>query len=284
MQQYFSALERGAEAKKDPLWGFELGKQITSAQYGLLGYLVESSSTLQEALDALLAFDKTVADIGVCQFSIVNNIACITWQPYENNQHAILRNMTAWIAMVRHITGKPLSADSIELNVNVSEPELQRLTTWFSCEIKGKAACNGIYFDAELLSHPILTKNEFVSANLYPAIQDLQRTYESPSNWLGQLQPTLHSCDLHDMSLLRLAKVLATSPRTLQRQLKSHDLSFSQLIEQERKRRFTQFCCVLNKQALSERLGYSEQASLNRAVKRWYGMSPSEYIRTTNSQ
>ncbi|NOU52407.1 helix-turn-helix domain-containing protein [Pseudoalteromonas sp. JBTF-M23] len=279
MHHYFAALEAGAKLNQDPLWGFELGKQINSAQYGLLGYLVESSAMLQQALDALLAFDKTVADIGICQFATHQGVASIAWQPYENNQHAILRNMTAWVAMVRHITGQPLSAHHVEFNLELTQSQNARLSNWYGCEVRDNATRNVIYFDAELLDMPILTRNELVNANLYPAIRDLQRAYEHNQSWFAKLQPSLHRCDLQDMSLTRLAQLLDTSPRTLQRQLKCYSVSFSQLLEQERKRRFTQFCQVLSKQALSELLGYAEQASLNRAVKRWYGVSPSEYVR-----
>ncbi|BBN80807.1 transcriptional regulator [Pseudoalteromonas sp. A25] len=279
MQHYFAALEQGAKLNQDPLWGFELGKQINSAQYGLLGYLAESSATLQQALDALLAFDKTVADIGICQFVAQKKVASITWQPYENNQHAILRNMTAWVAMVRHMTGQELSPCRVEFNLVLTDSQRARLHDWYGCEVIANAISNTIHFTAQLLNMPILTRNELVNANLYPAIRDLQRAYESDQSWFAKLQPSLHRCDLQDMSLSRLAQLLGTSTRTLQRQLKRHGVSFSQLLEQERKRRFTQFCQVLHKHALSELLGYAEQASLNRAVKRWYGVSPSEYVR-----
>ncbi|CAM4016568.1 AraC family transcriptional regulator [Pseudoalteromonas byunsanensis] len=279
MAQYFAALDEGAKLHKDPLWGFELGKQVDSAHYGLLGYLVESSTTLLEALDALLMFDKTVADIGVCQFSQSNRQACIVWQPYENNRHAILRNMTGWVAMVRKITGKALYPHHVEFTSQCTDTQVQRLTSWFGCKVVDNATRNAIIFDSEFLNLPILTRNELVNANLYPLIKDLQRAHNSDQSWLAKLQPTLHSCDLQLMSVSQLAKMAGTSSRTLQRHLKLHGLSFSKLVEQERKRRFTLFCDVLNKQALSELLGYAEQASLNRAVRRWYGKSPSDYVR-----
>ncbi len=279
MAQYFAALDEGAKQQDDPLWGFELGKQVDSAHYGLLGYLVESSTTLLEAVDALLLFDKTVADIGVCQFSQSNRQACIAWQPYENNRQAILRNMTGWVAMVRKITGKTLYPHHVELTSHYTDMQVRRLASWFGCTVSDKAIRNAITFDSEFLNLAILTKNELVNANLYPLIQDLHRAYSSDQSWLAKLQPTLHSCDLQQMSVTQLADMTGTSARTLQRHLKSHGLSFSKLVEQERKRRFTLFCDVLSKQALSELLGYAEQASLNRAVRRWYGQSPSEYVR-----
>ena len=280
MQHYFAALERGANYHVDPLWGFELGTKISSAQYGLLGYFVESSDNLQHALDALLTYDKTVADVGHCQFSLHEEVACIKWQPHENNKQAILRNMTAWVAMVRHITGQHLTPCHIEFNFVLTAKQKRRLELWYGCFVFDSRPDNTIYFDADLLALPILTRNELVNESLCLAIEDLQKAYETEHHWLNQLRPRLYSCDLYNMSLTSLAQELGTSERTLQRQLKRHSLSFSKLVEQERKRRFKQFCQVMNKQALSELLGYAEQASLNRAVKRWFDMSPSEYIKT----
>ncbi|WJG09069.1 AraC family transcriptional regulator [Aliiglaciecola sp. LCG003] len=279
MEVYLQGLDAAAKANQDSLWGFNIGKGITSAEYGLLGYLVESCDTLQAALEALLQFDKTVADIGQTQFNHNGKVATLIWQPYFHNRHAVLRNMTAWLATVRRVSGKLVTPRCVNLQDNFTAHELNTLAAWFGCVVKGSRNCNVIEFDIALLDTPILTRNELVNSHLLLATKEAKQLYVNEHGWLSQLQPVLHSADLHNLTLSTLAEVLCMSTRTLQRRLKLNHMSFSQLLDDERKRRFQQFVHTMRKQMLGDLLGYGEQASLNRAVKRWYGMSPSEYVR-----
>lgn len=282
MEVYLEGLDAGATATKNSLWGFTLGQNITSAEYGLLGYLVESSGTLQSALEALLQFDKTVADIGRIQFKITEELATLTWTPYFNNRHAVLRNMTAWIATVRRLTDKQLTPHCIYFQDNFNGSELNTLANWFGCEVKVLQNTNSITFNVALLAMPIVTRNELVNSHLLLATQEAKRLYTNEHSWLSELQSVLQSADLHTLTVSSLAQLLCMSTRTLQRRLTLKDTSFSQLIDDERKRRFQQFSHSMRKQMLSDLLGYSEQASLNKAVKRWFDMSPSEYVRQMN--
>jgi AraC-like DNA-binding protein len=279
MEIYLQGLNSAAKVMKNSLWGFTVGKCITSAEYGLLGYLVESCDTLQSALEALLQFDKTVADIGQIEFENNDNVATLIWQPYFHNRHAVLRNITAWVATVRRVTGKQLSPHCLHLQDDFSSQEVELLEGWFGCSVQPTANKNSIAFDLTLLEVPILTRNELVNNHLLLATTEAKKLYVNEYGWFSGLQPVLHSADLHSLSLLTLAEILCMSPRTLQRRLKLNDMSFSQLLDDERKRRFEQFVHTMRKQMLSDLLGYSEQASLNRAVKRWHGISPSGYLR-----
>ncbi|ARD43211.1 AraC family transcriptional regulator ligand-binding domain-containing protein [Colwellia sp. PAMC 21821] len=276
---YLQGLNITAKEMRDTLWGFTVGKTITSAEYGLLGYLVESCDSLKAALDALLQFDKTVADIGEIQFTNIGNTASLKWLPYFQNRHAVLRNMTAWVATVRRLTGKQLTPTVVNLQDDFSSKELKTLTEWFGCSVQASCDSNDIIFDISLLTMPILTRNELVNNHLLLATQEAKKSFIDQRGWLSQIQPVLHSADLHHFTLMTLAGTLCMSPRTLQRKLKLNEMSFSQLLDDERKRRFEQFGNMMRKQMLSNLLGYSEQASLNRASKRWFGVSPSQYFK-----
>ncbi len=283
MAIYLQGLDTAAKEMRDSLWGFTAGKTITSAEYGLLGYLVESCDSLKAALDALLQFDKTVADIGKIQFTNEGDTASLKWLPYFQNRHAILRNMTAWVATVRRLTGKQLTPKVVNLQDDFSSKELKTLTEWFGCSVQASRDSNDIVFSMSLLAMPILTRNELVNNHLLLATQEAKKSFIDQPGWLSQIQPVLHSADLHHFTLMTLAEILHMSPRTLQRQLKLNAMSFSQLLDDERKRRFEQFGHIMRKQMLSNLLGYSEQASLNRAAKRWYGVSPSQYFKKHGS-
>ena len=79
--------------------------------------------------------------------------------------------------------------------------------------------------------------------------------------------------------LTRVAKKIAMSPRTLQRQLKEQGMDFKKLVADTR-RRFALSYLGNRSNTLTEiafLLGYSEVSAFNRAFKRWTGSTPLAY-------
>ncbi|KKK92152.1 hypothetical protein LCGC14_2705790 [marine sediment metagenome] len=52
LMHYQAILELGKQYCDDPLFGFHLGQDIRTADYGVLGYLIESSHDLAAAIDS----------------------------------------------------------------------------------------------------------------------------------------------------------------------------------------------------------------------------------------
>ena len=82
-----------------------------------------------------------------------------------------------------------------------------------------------------------------------------------------------------DPRLVRVAKKVAMSSRTLQRRLNEYGVDFKKLADDTR-RRFALSYLRDRKQTLTEvayLLGYSDLSAFNRAFKRWTGSTPMKY-------
>jgi AraC-like DNA-binding protein len=78
-----------------------------------------------------------------------------------------------------------------------------------------------------------------------------------------------------------VARSLCLSPRTLQRRIRDGGSCFADILDEVRKSRAEELLCV-NVRPISEiayMLGYSEQASFSRAVRRWFGTTPRELVK-----
>jgi AraC-like DNA-binding protein len=76
-----------------------------------------------------------------------------------------------------------------------------------------------------------------------------------------------------------VAVKLATSPRTLERRLKEHSVSYRDLVNETRKHYATGYLQA-GRGSVTEiafLLGYSEVSAFNRAFKRWTGLTPLAY-------
>ena len=84
------------------------------------------------------------------------------------------------------------------------------------------------------------------------------------------------------VSIDRVAASASISTRSLQRMLADDGISFSEIVEGERKKRFYSLLSegAITLGELSARLGYKDQATLTRAVRRWTGKTPSDYVKS----
>jgi AraC-like DNA-binding protein len=87
---------------------------------------------------------------------------------------------------------------------------------------------------------------------------------------------TLH---LGEPALEDIAQTLGLSEWTLQRKLREHGISFTQLVDQIRQDSALSHLKQhnLNITQLASLLGYSETSAFSRAFKRWFGVSPKQW-------
>lgn len=80
------------------------------------------------------------------------------------------------------------------------------------------------------------------------------------------------------VSINQVARTFATQPRTLQRLLAESGVRFGQLVDDERREEAQRLLTEtdLSLVAVSARLGFAEQATLTRACRRWWGVTPSQ--------
>jgi AraC-like DNA-binding protein len=82
--------------------------------------------------------------------------------------------------------------------------------------------------------------------------------------------------------LVDVARVLATHPRTLQRELADEGQSYAAILDGVRRSRARGYLTTTDMPLaqVSRLLGFAEQAVLSRCARRWWGMSPSAMRRT----
>ena len=279
LRHYQAILELGKQHCHDPLFGFHLGQDIRTADYGVLGYLIESSSDLAAAIDTLLHYDTLVADIGTAQFSCQGETASICWTPNQFcTEQVVLRNMTAWVAVVRRLLDPSLTPTSLSFVYPFHVEEQQQLSQWFGCQVIAGATVNQIDFPHDYLQVKFSSDNPFMHQALTQLSQkqlaDIQAN-QSVSQRVLSILMSKH--DLQGINQERVAQALNLTPRTLQRKLKLEQCSFVDLRDEERKRRYELLINQHSLGTIAAMLGFNEQSSFNRAFKRWYGCAPKDY-------
>jgi AraC-like DNA-binding protein len=281
LSSYNALLDYAQHTLNEPLFGFKLGQQIRTADFGVLGYLIESSDNLASAIAALLNYDSLVADIGKAQFEQQHDIAVIRWIPHAScNSQVILRNMTAWVGVIRQLLNSQLSPSRIYFTQAWSHAETKSLASWFNCPIETNAEYNQIEFPSSYLALPFKTDNTQINLVLKQVSEQQLSRFQSQQLLTEKINHLLMSKnDLHDCNLIRTSSALNMTPRTVQRHLRREKTSFAELLGSERKRRLQLYIGKYSLCTIANKLGFNDQSSFNRAFKRWYGYSPLYYLK-----
>jgi AraC-like DNA-binding protein len=85
--------------------------------------------------------------------------------------------------------------------------------------------------------------------------------------------------------LAKVARFLDLHPRSLQRLLSREGVGFKDLVDRVRRQQALELISTteLSFSRIADRVGLREQSSLTRAVRRWFGVSPSELRSTTST-
>ncbi|NQD95738.1 AraC family transcriptional regulator [Pseudomonas sp. CrR25] len=280
----FSAQERlwqalGRLPHAEP--GLALGRNLAPGPFSVLGYLLQSSATLGDALAAGLRYQRLVGEGGEVLLHERGDELQLLYRPLHPDQPAtrtrVLALMACWVQLVA-----PLLDDFRLLRAQFAHRQPADLAPYqdvFACPLQFAAAQYGIVLPATLRDAPLIQAN--------PPLQQLLRQHAEallarlPSEGLSARVVALLGAQLAHGEPDRgeLARTLLLSERTLQRRLAEEGSSYQQLLNDTRRQLAERHLGggTLPAAEIALLLGYSEPSVFFRAFRQWTGLTPGEY-------
>lgn len=258
---------------------FEMARSVKPEHFGVLGYMASRSGSVAEALDYILRFSRLVIDgdeIVPMQMHQHGQFLLVNW-PFINEQFNLINEITN--AMMIQLARQILMHDQFPLHkvffahdAIISRYHYQK---FYACEVIFNHNDYGLMIQIDSLE---LKPHQADPSLIHLLVQQAEDAIASKPRQ-ASIDQKLHLIVAEYLRLKQdvpkiedLADELYLSVRTLQRQLKSVNSSFKQIIEIERMKRCEK---LLNEQiSLSEialQLGYSDQSALARAYKKIKG-------------
>jgi AraC-like DNA-binding protein len=277
-------LERARTLTGEPALGLYLGLQMHVSAHGYLGYAALSAATMREALDLGIRFAPIVTTALGMRLRVDGREASLIVEEHADfggvRDIVLLSFLVGLWRAGETMTGREL-AGYIDLAVPfIGTPER---TAQLGPRVRCGQPATRILFDAAMLSLPYKLADPVA---LQLAREQCERILGS-IGLDGQIAARVSALFSNGkggfLPLEKVAAALHVSPRTLKRQLAAEGVSFSMLVEKERRERAM---ILLGSQSLSisdvaERLGYSNVANFSRAFQRWTGMTPGEHRLTS---
>ncbi|MCY1274418.1 putative HTH-type transcriptional regulator [compost metagenome] len=261
--------------------GLAIGRHLAPGPFSVLGYLLQSSATLGDALAAGLRYQRLVGEGGELLLDERGDELRLIYRPLHPELPAtrtrVLALMAFWVQMM-----VPLLDDFRLLRADFGHAEPAELAPYaevFGAPLRFAASDYALVLPASLRGAPLIQAN--------PPLQQLLRQHAEallarlPSEGLVARVVTLLGAQLAhgEPDRAELARTLHLSERTLQRRLAEEGSSYQQLLNDTRRQLAERHLRdgQLPAAEIALLLGYSEPSVFFRAFRHWTGLTPGEY-------
>jgi AraC-like DNA-binding protein len=282
-----------AKLSGDPLLGLHMGENSGLTAVGIVGSLIQTSPTIEDALTNACKFMNLLTDSYTLSLIKHTDSFKIRIAPSQrpSNQHEFGFNQLLDLSLVfilkeyRALTLRLAIPDSVTLTSSdgSSSDEYRRI---FNCPVTFRAKDAAIFFPKGMLSHRIITSDykllSILKAHAESRLSELEkkRSFASVVRQVLWNQSGFNSVDAYSV-----ASHLNMTVRNMQRKLKKEGVRFHEISDEVKKNIALDYLKTGAYQVkqVSRLLGYNEVSSFTRSFKKWTGSAPTAFMKTSGS-
>ena len=260
----------------DPLFGLRAGLNVQPGNLDVVGFLLMSCETLEDALDALIDYHRIVGEGGDFTFTQQADECRLIYAPHYDTcrDQRVSAVMGSTLAVTRWLTGGAFSAKRVSFAHAAPECS-ETAEALMGCPITYDQVADVMAFDAKFLSLPVVQANAQVFERMRVlADEALERLKASSfSRSVAELIRASPAASKED-----IAEQLHMSGRHLNRKLGLEGGSFKLLQDNVRcQLAEQQIDAGVHTMDIAEQLGFSDERSFAKAFKRWRDMTPAQF-------
>ena len=282
-------LEEAAEATADDCFGLHLGENYNPRNIGPVAYVVLNSPTVRAGIENIERYLHVYNEAAKWFFTAEGNRGYIRYlltdlginSLRQSNEH----EMTIAINTLRMMVGSQWAPKEIQFAHEAPEQTSEHLRI-FHAPVSFGCKTNAIVTDLHFVEREVPAADQRLYQILKRYLDHVLGKMPREDCLLASVRrATAETMRDGELRLVRVAKQMAMSARTLQRQLKERGVDFKHLADDTRQR-FAMNYLKDRRNTLTEvafLLGYSELSAFNRAFKRWTGSTPLDYRRSART-
>ena len=273
-------LKKAAEALDDPLLGLHLGRTITPAHLGVLGYVLLACPDVGGALSRWLQLEALVCSVSSALRREGDSVR-VVWSKSAKRLGSLVDEtaLAAYVQFARNISGRDESPQEVCFR-NPRPADLRPYRQFFRCPVRFDQPTTSIRFASKFLERPlrqpdatllgIVERQAQMLLGELPRSGDLERSVR---------QALMQISRVGEMNIRDVAGRMSLSPRSLQRRLAEARCSFRDLREDTLRRLAFEYVADprLTFAEIAWLLGYSEPSAFSRSFQRWAGQSPRDF-------
>jgi AraC-like DNA-binding protein len=276
-------LWREAAARtKDPCFGLHAGEAVDPRQLGALGYVLMSSATVHDAIDAAIRYERLMYSGFTTTLRISAGVAVVRHSASHASTpveaHPIEFTLATILTVCRRIAGENIQARAVRLR-HAAPHDTSEYERVFGVRPEFAAEEDALVLDAPVLAYPVRSASADVLRSVAPIVERIH------TRILGNAPVTDAAC-VAIAAVLRsavptlgsIARVLVMSERSLQRKLLAEGTSFAGILDRTRRELALDYLAnpALPIGEVAFLTGFRDASAFHKATRRWTGLTPAQ--------
>jgi AraC-like DNA-binding protein len=252
------------------------------SDYGLLGYAMMSSATLEQAVQIAVKYHKTFGSMFELVFYADGDEAVLRIEHLLPSGRVAQYTVEELFAGIRRLIGLLLGRDHKPSRVllNYQAPEYaEKYLQCFRCPVIFDQSSCQYRFSREELAESLAEVDASTARICDESCRNLLNQIEIEDHIISRICNLLLSTPGEFPKLDAVASKLSLGARTLRRRLNDLGTSYQLILDDVRRELAIDYLRTtdLTVQEIAEILGYSEVTNFRRAFMRWVELSPHQY-------
>lgn len=279
-ETWLTLLDRARTLTGEPAIGIHLGLQMRISAFGYLGFTAMSAPTLGDALALATQFAPVITNAFELRLRVAEAAAALVIHErvdFGGVRDVVLTSVLVGLAKIgSSLTGHDLP---VSIDLVIQEPPYYRKFAQVVPPTRFDQPVNQLVGDRAVMDWRLATADRLV---LRLAREQCERELDalcSEDVIVDKVRRVLRT-EEGFRTVRQVAAALHMSTRTLRRRLAEREVTFSSIVDTERRDK----ALLLLRSAhtasdVAQRLGYSTLSAFIRAFYRWTGGTPTEYRR-----
>jgi AraC-like DNA-binding protein len=277
--QYHTVVENALALSQDPLLGIKHGQRLNIASHGFVGFAAMAADDLGQALSLAIRYARTRTLLADIRFHKEDDSAVVQINRLASMPSTfpfVVENIiTSFIGVARFLINQQDQMSAVvKLNYSPQAPlsEYERL---LGVPVLFNQPHNQVCFPEYLLDVPVSTANATSRGLAESECEKLLIQLDQGQDLVIQIRHKLDKMNAFP-TLPIMAKAMASSPRTINRQLAQLNTTYQQILDDARREKAIDLLSysTINIEHIATQLGYNDPSNFGRAFRRWLGKSP----------
>ncbi|WP_026942608.1 AraC family transcriptional regulator [Hellea balneolensis] len=274
-----------AQALSDPRIGIRVGYKFRVNDYQKTGAIYSYCDNIGQALELNRRYQCLAVDVGMPEYRIEDGRHFFLYNRYEaakDMHHVMGAVFGAWATMLRWLSwaaGQELK----EAHLMPRAPEdISFYEEVVQCPIVFGMPRNHVEFHPESITKPLISRDPEKLAQCVALLDKVLNLSHEIETLRAAIEASIQGAMAEGyVNLTVVARRMNLGERQLRKMLSQQNISFRNLLEDERKKLFKELHARDESfVSIAQSLAYNDQAAFNRAFKRWYGIAPGQYEAT----
>lgn len=266
----------------------ESPRTVAISDYGLLGYAMMSSATLEQAVQIAVKYHKMAGALFELAFEVDGDEAVLRIDHLLPGGRVAQYTVEELFGGISRLIGLLLGRDHTPTRIllNYEAPEYaEKHLQCFRCPVIFNQASCQYRFSRKELTESLAESDASTAQICEESCRKLLNQMEIEDDIISRICHLLLSTPGEFPKLDAVAQRLSLGARTLRRRLNELGTSYQRILDDVRRELAIEYLRTTNLtvQEIAELLGYSEVTNFRRAFMRWVELSPYQYRKQMGS-